>query len=147
MAPYHVPSIVAVTTALAAGGVLFGGGGVAPPDAVPIDLPVDRTPTTVAAGGSLTITWPAMGAAQFGMVTAIGVSTGAIDTTRITTRIDGVSVPPFELVFGAIGTLEAPTVLSAPIQLGPTQVFSLLLENTSGGNVDIAARTMGWRAS
>lgn len=143
---YHVPSTVAVTTALAAGGVLIGSGS-PPPSAVPIDLPVSRIATTVAGGGSLTITWPAMGASEFGAVTAIGVSSSDVANTRITTRVDGVSVPPLQAVIGPVGTMENPTLLPAPIRLGPAQVFSLFLENLSGVNVDIAARTLGWRSN
>lgn len=143
---YRVPTMVAVTTALAAGGALFSGS-TPPPSAVPLDLPVNRLPSTIAAGGSLTITWPAMGASELGQVTAIGVSTSDAVNTRITTRIDGAAVPPLQAVIGAVGSLDNPTLLAVPVKLGPTQVFSLLMENISAGNIDMAARTLGWRSN
>jgi hypothetical protein len=144
---YNVPVTVAVTTALAAGGVLIGGD-VPPPSAVPIDLPVDKTPQTVAIGGTLTITWPAMGASEFGMVTAIGITTTDAVNTRVTTRVDGVSVPPYQASIGAIGTMDNPTQLPVPIRLGPGQVFSFFMENiNAGATVDMNARTQGWRSN
>lgn len=143
---YRVPTMVAVTTALAAGGALFSGS-TPPPSAVPIDLPVNRIPATIAAGGSLTITWPAMGASELGQVTAIGVSTTDAVNTRITTRINGGAVPPLQAVIGAVGSLDNPTLLAVPVKLGPAQVFSLLMENIGAGNIDMAARTLGWRSN
>ena len=142
---YHVPSIVAVTSALAAGGGFVGTA--APPGAEAIDLPVDRTPQTVAAGGQLLVVWPAMGAAEAGAVTALGVSTTDVATTEMTTRIDGIQAGPFNNTIGAAGTLDAPTPLAAPIILGAGQVFSVLLENTSALPQDMSVRTLGWRVS
>lgn len=143
---YRVPTMVAVTTALAAGGTLFDSDS-PPPNAIPIDLPVNRVPAAVAGGGQLLITWPAMGVGELGQVAKIGVSTDDAANTRITTRVDGVAVAPYNAVFGAVGSMENPTALAVPIRLGPGQVFSLLLENISGVAVNIAGRTMGWRAS
>jgi hypothetical protein len=141
---YRVPSIVAVTSALASGGGFPGS--TPPPGAVGIDLPVDRTPQTVVASGSLLVTWPAMGAGQFGAVTALGVSTTDATTTRITTQVDGIQAGPFNQTIGAAGTLDAPTPFGAPIALGPGQVFSVLLENTDAANPqDMSVRTLGWR--
>jgi len=142
--PYYVPVNVAVTTALAAGGVLFGGGGAAPPGATPVDLPVNRVPVSVAAGGQLLITWPAVPANQQGLVTAIGVAAADFANARITTRVGGVAVAPLVQVFGAVGPLEAPTPLAVPIRMAAGQVFSLLIENVGGAPQDMAARTLGW---
>lgn len=144
---YNVPTMVAVTTALAAGGALFLGVGVAPPGAQAVDLPVSRIPQTVAGGGQLLITWPALGAAEFGVVTAMGLSTTDLANTRVTTRVNGVTVAPYNQVIGAIGTLDAPTPLPAPVELRPGDTFSVLMENLSGVNVDMIVRTQGWIAS
>lgn len=144
--PYHVPTMVAVTTALAAGGALFGGD-TPPPGALGVDLPVDRTPQSVAGGGSYLVTWPAMGASEFGQVARIGISTSDAVNTRTTTRVDGVAVDPYQLTIGAIGTLDNPTPMANIINLKPGQVFSLLMENLSGVAVSMAARTMGWRSN
>lgn len=144
---YRVPTMVAVTTALAAGGGLFLGVGIAPPGAVPIDQPVDVTPQSVAGGGQLLVTWPAMGAAEAGIVTTLGVDTADVANTRITTRVNGVAVPPYILHIGAIGTLQQPTPLPAPISLPALAVFSVLMENLSGVPVLMAARAQGWSIS
>lgn len=144
--PYHVPTMVAVTTALAAGGAVFGGE-TPPPGALGVDLPVDRTPQTIAGGGSYLVTWPAMGASEFGQVVRIGISTTDAVNTRTTTRVDGVAVDPYQLTIGAIGSLDDPTLMANVINLKGGQVFSLLMENLSGGNIDMAARTMGWRSN
>jgi hypothetical protein len=142
---YNVPTGVAVTTALAAGGFLFGGGGAAPPGAIPIDQPTDRRTVAVAGGGSLTITLAAIPATQKGLIAALGFTSTDFTNTRITTRVNGVAVNPFIATLGAQGTLQAPTSLGAPIVLSPADVFSILMENLSGVNVDMAARIIGWR--
>lgn len=143
---YRVPVMVAVTTALAAGGALFDAN-TPPPSAVPLDFPVDKLPQSIAAAGSLIITWPAMGASEFGLVTALGISTSDAVNTRITTRVDGVGVPPLIASLGAVGSMESPTPFAVPIRLGPGQVFSLLMENIGGLAIDMAARTLGWRSN
>lgn len=137
---YHVPSIVAVTSALAAGGGYTGG--TAPPGADAIDFPVNRTPQTVAAAGQLLITLPAVAGA--GMITALGVSTTDVNNTRITTRVNGVQAGPFNQVIGAVGTLDAPYTFGAPIQLAAGDVFSVLLENLDVVPEDMIARVVGW---
>ncbi len=88
-----------------------------------------------------------MGASELGQVTAIGISTTDAVNTRITTRINGGAVPPLQAVIGAVGSLDNPTLLAVPVKLGPTQVFSLLMENIGAGNIDMAARTLGWRSN
>jgi hypothetical protein len=143
---YHVPVMVAVTTALASGGAQFDADS-PPPNAVPLDLPTDKLPQTIAPAGSHVVTWPAMGATEFGLVTALGISSDDLVNTRITTRIDGVAVPPLIASFGAVGTMDDPTILSVPIRLGPGQVFSLLMENVGAANILMAARTLGWRSN
>jgi hypothetical protein len=143
---YHVPTGVAVTTALAQGGVFFGAGGIAPPGAVPLDQPVDRRTVVVAGGGSLTVTLAAVPAGQRELITALGFTSSDFTQTRITTLVNGIAVPPLLAELGAQGTLQVPTPLAAPIILGPGDVFSILMENLSGVNVDMAARILGWRA-
>lgn len=143
---YRVPVMVAVTTALASGGAVFDAG-TPPPSAIPLDLPVNKIPASIAPAGSLLTTWPAMGPGEFGLVTALGISTSDAANTRISTRVDGVAVPPLIASFGAVGTLDAPTPLAVPIRLGPGQVFSLLMENVGAGAIDMAARTLGWRSN
>jgi hypothetical protein len=143
---YRVPVMVAVTTALASGGAVFDAN-TPPPSAIPLDFPVNQLPQSIAGGGSLIITWPAMGASEFGLVTALGISTTDAVNTRITTRVDGIAVPPLVAAFGAVGSLTDPTPFPVPIRLGPGQVFSLLMENISGIAIDMAARSLGWRSN
>jgi hypothetical protein len=88
-----------------------------------------------------------MGVAEAGAVTALGISTTDVPTTEMTTRIDGIQAGPFNNTIGTAGTLDAPTPLAAPIILGPGQVFSVLLENTSALPQDMSVRTLGWRVS
>jgi hypothetical protein len=142
---YRVPTAVAVTTALAAGGVLFGSGGASPPGAVPLDEPTDRRTTVIPGAGSLTVTLAAVPAGQREFITALGFTSSDFTSTRITTRVNGIAVPPLIAELGAQGTLQVPTPLAAPIILGPGDVFSILMENLSGVNVDMAARILGWR--
>lgn len=143
---YRVPVMVAVTTALASGGAVFDAD-TPPPSAVPLDFPVNQIPQSVAPAGSLLVTWPAMGASEFGLVTALGISTTDAANTRISTQIDGVAVPPLVQSFGAVGSLVAPTPFAVPIRLGPGQVFSVLMENVGAVAIDMAARTLGWRSA
>lgn len=137
---YHVPSVVAVTTALAAGGGLPGGS--PPPGATAIDFPIDRTPQTVAGGATLTITLPAV--TNAGMITGLGVNTTDIVNTRITTFVNGVQTGPLNQAIGAVGTMDAPTIFGAPIVLQAGDVFSVELENLDVGNEDMSARIIGW---
>lgn len=143
---YRVPVMVAVTTALASGGAVFDGN-TPPPNAVPLDFPVNKIPQTIAPGGSLLITWPAMGATEFGLVTALGISTDDAVNTRISTQIDGVAVAPLIASFGAVGTMDNPTPFAVPIRLGPGQVFSVFMENVGANPINMAARTLGWRSN
>lgn len=143
---YRVPVMVAVTTALSSGGAVFDAD-TPPPNAVPLDFPVNKIPQSIAPAGSLLITWPAMGASEFGLMTSLGVSTSDAQNTRISTQVDGVAVAPLVASFGAVGTMDAPTPLAVPIRLGPGQVFSLLMENVGGLAIDMAARTLGWRSN
>lgn len=143
---YRVPVMVAVTTALAAGGAVFDAN-TPPPNAVPLDFPVNKIPTSIAPAGSLLITWPAMGASEFGLVTALGVSTTDAQNTRISTQVDGVAVAPLIASFGAVGPMDTPTPFAVPIRLGPGQVFSLLMENVGAVAIDMAARILGWRSN
>lgn len=143
---YHVPVMVAVTTALASGGAIFDAN-TPPPNAVPLDFPVNKIPQSIAPAGSLLITWPAMGPSEVGQVTAAGISTSDAQNTRISTQVNGVAVPPLIASFGAVGTMDAPTLFGAPIRLGPGQVFSLLMENVGAVAIDMAARTLGWRSN
>jgi len=142
---YRVPTGVAVTMALAQGGALFGGGGLVPPNAIPLDEPVDRRLTTIAPGGSLTITLAAVPVGQVEQITALGATSSDFTALRTTTRVNGAAVPPLVLVLGALGTLQVPTPFAAPIVLGPGEVFSVLLENVGAANIDVAARILGWR--
>lgn len=142
---YKVPTGVAVTMALTQGGTLFGSGA-APPGAIPIDQPVNRVPTAIAAGGSLTITLAAVPATQHQVITALAAAADDFSSLRLTTRINGVAVAPFILDVGTIGVLATPTPLGAPILCGPGDVFSMLLENIGAAPMNIAGRAIGWRA-
>ena len=141
---YRMPSIVALTTGLAAGGGASGGSVFAPPGAQPVDLPVDRRPVSVLAAGSITITWPAVPADKTGGVVAVGVSASDFNNVRTTTRVNGVSLPPLQLTLGAVGSLENPTYFAAPLGLIAGDVFSLLIENIGAVAQDMAGRTIGY---
>ena len=113
-----------------------------PATAYHIDLPLTRTPTAVAAGGSLEIEWPALPQGTFGVVRNIGVSTSVVADTRVTTRQNQAPVQPYPGVIGAIGELEEPKEIVLLLKSG--DLFSVLVENIGAAGITVAVRTIGW---
>lgn len=114
-----------------------------PPRAYILDLPASRIPQSIAPGASLVlVTWPAIPSGATGVVRKIGLTTSAVADTQITTRINGVPVPPFIQVVGAIGDLVAPQ--DTQIILRPGDVFDVVAQNTGAGALTAAVRTYGW---
>jgi hypothetical protein len=115
--------------------------------ATPLDAPVDRRLTSVAGGGALTLTLPAVPAGQRGVITALGITASNFLVLRTTTRVNGLAVAPMVALLGvAGGPLQTPDPLAAPIALAAGDVFSLLLENTGVPAMDLAGRILGWTA-
>lgn len=139
---WQVPTQVAITTALAQGGTLLPTG-LPPSSPVPFDLPATRTGLTLPAGGTLTITLPAIAAGRQGTVTALGLDTSDAVNTRVTTRRNAVAIPPEVLTIGSIGTSLAPVPLATPITLAAGDVFSLFLENLSAADITVGPRIIG----
>jgi hypothetical protein len=141
--PWLINPRTAMVTALAAGGIqpnpnLLPGD----PNLTALDLPENKGLQTIAAAGTLTITWPA--APTRGQVNAIAAFSTDPANTQIETRVNGVAVEPYLADFGPIGTMEQPTMLSVPIVLEAGDVFELVMTNLSAGNIDMQARTQGW---
>ena len=139
---WQVPTQVAVTSALAQGGTLLPSG-LPPASPVAMDLPASRIGLTLPASGTLTITLPAIAAGRRGTITALGLDTTDATNTRITTRVNGVAVPPEVLTVGSIGTSLAPVALATPINLAPGDVFDLFLENLSAADIFVGPRIIG----
>lgn len=109
-----------------------------------LDLPAFRIPQAILAGASLIITWDVVPQNALGIVTRIAIQTSNAADTRVTTRVNGFPVEPLIQVVGAVGELQDPTLLAAPIDLNPGDVFSLVMENIGMAPRDMAARTMGY---
>lgn len=109
-----------------------------------VDLPQNRIPVAVAAGGSLVIAWPQIPQGATGVCRRVGISTSVAADTRVTTLINRNPVPPLGGVIGAIGTLENPTELAGPVMIRAGEEFALLLENIGVAAITMAGRTMGW---
>jgi hypothetical protein len=139
---WQVPTQVAITTALAQGGALTPGG-LLPSNPGAVDQPTLRNALTLPASGTLTITLPAIAAGRVGSITALGLDTSDVNNTRITTRVNGVAVPPEVAVIGPLGTALNPVLLGAPIRLAAGDVFSLFLENLSAADIQVGPRIIG----
>ena len=141
--PWLINPRTAMVTALAAGG-LQPNPNLAPgdPNLTALDLPENKGLQTIAPAAALTITWPA--AALRGQVNAIAAFSTDPANTQIVTLVNGAPVEPYLADFGAIGDMENPTPLAIPIMLEAGDVFSLVMTNLSGVNVDMQARTQGW---
>lgn len=142
---WQVPTAAAVTAALAQGGFAFASGS-PPPGALSFDQPTIRTGLILPAGGTLTITLPAVPAGKRGSVTALGLDTSDAANTRVTTRVNGIAVAPEVATVGPLGTALDPVALPAPILEFPGDVFSLFLENLSGANITVGPRILGFTA-
>jgi hypothetical protein len=139
---WQVPTQVAITTALAQGGALTPGG-LLPSNPNAVDQPVNKEGLTLPANGTLTITLPAVPAGRVGSITALGLDSSDVNNTRVTTRVNGVAVPPIIQGIGPIGTSLQPTPLGAPIRLVAGDVFSLFLENLSAADIQVVPRIIG----
>ncbi len=113
-----------------------------PATAYHIDLPLNRIPTAIAAGGSLVVAWPALPQGTFGVVRNIGLSSSDFSITRTTTRQNTAPVQPYPGVVGAIGEIEEPKEIVLLLKSG--DLFSLLVENTGLVGITVAVRTIGW---
>lgn len=140
---WNINPRTAMVTALAAGG-LQPAAGLAPgdPNVTALDLPENKGLQTIAPAGTLTVTWPA--APTRGQVNAVGFFSTDPANTQVQSLVNGVPVEPFLADFGAIGPMETPDPLAVPIPLAAGDVFTLILTNLSGVNVDMQARTQGW---
>lgn len=139
---WQVPTQVAITTALAQGGALTPGG-LVPSNPNPVDQPVVKTGLILPASGTLTIILPAVPAGRVGQIISLGLDSSDVNNTRVTTRVNGVAVPPIIAGIGSIGTSLAPTPLGAPIRLAAGDVFSLFLENLSAVDIQVTPRILG----
>lgn len=113
-----------------------------PATAYHIDLPLNRIPVAIAAGGSVVVEWPALPQGTFGVVRNIGVSSSSAADTRITTRQNTAPVQPYPGIVGAIGELEEPKEIVLLLKAG--DLFSLLVENIGLVGITVAVRTIGW---
>lgn len=132
---YRVPVQVAVTTALAAGGL-------APGAAISGSVPVDEIASgavppngfvdfTIPAGTSLTIT-------------ELGLDTPDAANTRFTTLVGAAIVPPFNAETGSPGPTAAPVAVPVPIPAG-TASFTFRVADVGGVGFNVTARIRGSR--
>lgn len=115
-----------------------------PERAFPIDLPVNRAPVVIPAGGSLTLTWPIIAPGSIGIVKRMGLSSTDFANTRTTTLVNNFSVPPIQQIIGVIGDVTNPPDLATPIILHGNDTFSVLVENIGGAPISVIVRTLGW---
>lgn len=107
-------------------------------------LPLSHVPAVLAPAASTFVTWPAIPNGKFGVVYAMGLSTTSFPDTRITTMINRNPVDPYAGVVGAIGTLDEPQPLPAPIIVPASAVFEVQITNTGAGAITVAVITKGW---
>lgn len=114
-----------------------------PINAYHIDLPLNRVPVAIPAGGAAVTDWPAIPLGAYGVVRQIGLSSSDFANTRTTTFINDAPVQPYPGVTGAIGEIEEPQ--QTVVILKPGDLFRLQVENLSGvGPITVATRTVGW---
>jgi len=109
------------------------------------DLPLGpavRTVGAIAAGGTLTVTWPAVPQGWAGIVRNVGTFSDAPTLIRIQARVNGIPRQEYDGVFGPIGTLEAP--FDTVIDLDSGDIFDLVMTNTDVVPHTAAMRTFGW---
>lgn len=110
----------------------------------PVVVPINRNPTAIAAGGSITVAWPQIPQGKIGVVRRIGSQTSDSTNTRITTRINGNPVAPYNQVIGQIGTPAALEEIPSPIIVPAGQTFDMLIENLSAAAITATAIAEGW---
>lgn len=117
--------------------------------AYPFDAPTNRIPTVIAIGGTLAFTLPfgKIPPGSTGVVWRVGLSTNVAADTRYSSRFDGNVVPPYGGALGALGVLENPTRLEAPIIIPTSVAFDIFIENIGLGAITVAVRIMGWTYS
>jgi hypothetical protein len=116
----------------------------APFGSQPIDEPANIIPVALGGGASMSITLPVVSNNKVAVLWAFGLQTSDTAVTRVTSQVNAVPVAPFARRIGAIGTLESPTRLLAPIIVPMGGVFTLLIENTGVPAITVAARFQGW---
>lgn len=144
--PMPFPSIADLSDPLAIASMMQGWPPhyFAPFGAQPIDEPANIIPAALGAGASVSVALPIVSNNKVAVLWAFGLQTSDTTVTRVTSQVNGVPVAPFARRVGAIGTLETPTRLLAPILVPMGGVFTLLIENTGGVGITVAARFQGW---
>lgn len=110
----------------------------------PVSIPVNRNPTSIPAGGSVTFTWPQIPQGKLGVVRRMGSQTSDSTNTRITTRINGIPVAPYTQLIGTIGTPSALEEIPSPIIVPAGQTFDVLVENLSAAAITAVVISQGW---
>ena len=145
----RIPMRVAVTTALAAGG-LQPIGGMPPLSNVQSTQDIfNSSPVALAAGASVAVAWAAVPAGQRGQVT--GLAWHASDPTVVTyqTRKNAVGINPYAVAhLGDVGTLTNPLVLGTgglypAILLAAGDVFDIFVTNTGAVAITFQTRSLG----
>lgn len=116
-----------------------------PPGSEHQDLPANRLPVAIPAGGSaVLVAWPAVRQKALGVVRRFGivVTAGALADLRYSFRKNGRLFGYFEQMRGSAGTLEQPQEVL--VELAPGDVFDVLAENTGAAAISVAARGTGW---
>lgn len=116
-----------------------------PPGSEHQDLPANRLPVAIVAGGSaVLVTWPAVRQKSLGVVRRFGivVTAGALADLRYSFRKNGRLFGYFEQMRGSAGTLEEPQEVL--VELAAGDVFDVLAENTGVAAISVAARAVGW---
>lgn len=135
---YRVPVQVAVTTALAAGGLAPG-----PPSAGA--TPIDDTffAQAVPPAGMTDFTLGPFATTAF--ITALGLDTPDAPNTRYSTRVDAADVAPFALETGSPGPTAAPVSLPVPIVVPAGSTFTFRVTDVGGVGYNVNARIQGFR--
>jgi hypothetical protein len=137
---WQVPTAVAVTAALAQGGVDLGS---SPPAGAP---PFDELffNVNVPAGTGVAFAIPAPAALHTSFVTTLGLDTADAVNTRFSSRINGAVVPPYNQETASPGPTAAPFTLPTPIVVPAGAVFDLFVENVSGADFLVSVRIAGF---
>lgn len=137
---WQVPTAVAVTAALAQGGMDLGS---SPPSG---STPFDELffNVNVPAGTGVAFAIPAPGASRTSFVTTVGIDTGDAVNTRFSSRINGAVVPPYNQETGSPGPTANPFTLPTPVVVTSGNVFDIFVENVSGVDFLVSVRIAGF---
>lgn len=109
-----------------------------------LDLPQNVTPVSVAVGGTLTVSLPAIPNGMLGIVDRLGFSTSDTVNTSVTTRINQNPVPPYGSRIGGLEPIINPAKLAAPIEIPVNSIFDVFVTNLGAAIITVAVRIMGW---